>query len=162
MNKRILLFLEKVISNSKQTQGYALPNGITDTNDQQALVDIIENDPELFKMAYAVDPGYNKVKAIDIWNKIAQNPDGKAIIDKYQDILHYRISSARTRGDGMQEGAYDPVDPNDPETTRPIDLYDQKANTASTDIGSFYDFFTSIKHRPNEVSGGSTKDRPLQ
>lgn len=162
MNKRILLFLEKVVKNSKQTQGYALPDGITDTDDQQALVDIIENDPELFKMAYAVDPGYNNVKAIDIWNKIAENPAGKAIIDKYQDILHYRISSARARGAGMEEGAYDQQDPNDPETTRSIDLYDKKANAASTDIGSFYDFFTSNKHRPNEGSGGSAKDSPLQ
>lgn len=162
MNKRILLFIEKVIKNKSQTQGYVLPNVIEDEKDLQTLVDIIENDPDLFKMVYAVDPGFTNAKAIDIWNKINKNPAGKAIVDKYEDILQFRISSARTRGAGMEEDAYPQQDPANPESTRPIDLYDKKANMASADIGSFYEFFTTLKHRSNEASGGSTKDAPPQ
>lgn len=161
MNKRVLLFIEQVLLNAKQTQGYSLPD-IMDSSDAQSLIDVIENDPELFKMVYAVDPGYHKVRAMDIWNKIAADPTGKAIIDKYKDAIGYRISSARARGEGMEEGAYEQQNPDDPKSTRSIDVYDKKANISGRDIGSFYDFFTSNRHRSNEVSGGSPGSGPLK
>lgn len=161
MNKRVLLFIEQVLLNAKQTQGYSLPD-VMDTADAQSLIDVIENDPELFKMVYAVDPGYNKVSAMDIWNKIAADPTGKALVDKYKDAIGYRISSARARGEGMEEGAYQQQKPDDPKTTRSIDVYDKKANISGRDIGSFYDFFTSNRHRSNEVSGGSPGSGPLK
>jgi hypothetical protein len=160
--KKILLFIEQVVLNAKQNQGYALPDIIKDTNDVQALVNIIEKDPELFKMVYAADPGYNKISAADIWKKISADPEGYAIAKKYQDALNYRISSARARGPGMEEGAYEPQKPGQPESTRPIDAYDKRANMSGRDIGSFYDFFTSNRLRSNEVSGGSPGSSPLQ
>lgn len=161
MNKRIVLFIEQVLLNAKQTQGYSLPD-VMDTTDAQSLIDVIENDPELFKMVYGVDPGYNKVNAMDIWNKIAADPKGKDLVAKYKDAVGYRISSARARGEGMEEGAYQQQKPDDPKSTRSIDVYDKKANISGRDIGSFYDFFTSNRHRSNEVSGGSPGSGPLK
>ena len=160
MNKRILLFIERVVIN--QNMGYSIPDVIKDTKDIQALVDIIANDGELSKMVYAVDPGYNDYKAADIWEKIAATPEGAALAGKYGSAVGYRISSSRAQGAGMEQGAYPQQDPAKPETTRPIDVYDKKANTASTEIESFYKFFTSGESRPNEVSGGSPGSSPLK
>ena len=154
------MFLEQVVINSKGTQGYSLPDIINDTDDAQTLVDIIDGDPELFKMAYAADPGYHKFKAADIWKRIMKYPQGLAIIDKYPDVIHFRISSSRARGAGFEEEAYPPQRENDPKSTRPIDAFDKRANASSSEIGSFYDFFTSHKMRPTEVSGGSPAQRP--
>lgn len=156
MNKRILLFIEKVVTS--ETMGYSIPNVIEDTKDIQALIDIIENDKDLFKMVYAVDSGYSDAKAADIWKRIAATPEGAALAKKYGS--GYRISSSRRRGAGMEENAYPQQDPTKPETTRPIDVYDKKANSASTEIESFYKFFTSGESRPNEVSGGSPGSSP--
>lgn len=158
MNKRILLFIERVVTS--QNMGYSIPDAIEDTKDIQALVDIIANDIELSKMVYAVDSGYSDAKAADIWKRIAATPEGLALAKKYGS--GYRISSARERGAGMEENAYPQQDPTKPETTRPIDVYDKKANTASTEIESFYKFFTSGESRPNEVSGGSPGSGPLK
>lgn len=161
MNKKIVLFIEQVLLNARQTQGYSLPD-VMDSTDAQTLIDVIEKNPELFKMVYGVDPGYNKVSAMDIWKKIAADPTGKALVDKYKDVIGYRISSARARGEGMEEGAYEPQKPNDPNSTRPIDAYDKRANMSGRDIGSFYDFFTSNRLRSNEVSGGSPGSGPVK
>lgn len=151
-------FLEQVVTNAKGTQGYSLPDVITDTDDVQTLIDIIDGDSELFKMVYAVDPGYNKFKAVDIWKKIINTPQGQSIVDKYPDVVRFRISSSRVRGAGFEEGSYPQQNKSDSSSTRPIDVYDKKANGSSGDIGSFYDFFTSNKLRSSEVSGGAPAD----
>ena len=160
----ILLFIERVVLSTNRNLGYSLPNIIEDTNDIQTLIDVIQNDEVLSKMVYAVDHGYNKSKAADIWKRIEMDPNGKIIADKYKNAHNFRISSAMASGDGVRkgEGAYEQQDPANPRSTRPIDYFDKKANTTSGEMESFYDFFTSSKNRPNEVSGGAPKDKPLR
>ena len=158
MKKRSYYFIEQVVMSANQKQGYSLPDIIEDTKDVQDLVDIIENDPELFQMVYGVDPQFTHAKAADIWNKITTYPKGRAIADKYRNALNFRISSARASGGGFDR-VLKPEKEGDPDT-RPIDAYDKKANYAlnnGREIPSFYEYFTS-----QEQSAGPQFQSPLK
>lgn len=161
-------FFEQVVTGGTQRLGYALPD-VLDHSDAQALINAIESDPELNAMVQGDDvktPGSSAKTAADVWAKLSQTKIGQAILAAKPDIKGYRISSTRTSGSGFAPDSYPQQREGKPETTREIDAYDKWGNEKgqylqNQGMPSFKEYFTTNKWRTNEVSGGGTKQTPI-
>lgn len=165
------IFLSPNFQGKMDRAAYSFPD-VLDISDAKRLAGVIENSPELLRIASG-ELSDSKVNAQTFWSRISASPVGKDILAKYPEIIKYRISRVDPIKDEYRDKSVfeddllnKEVDPSKKIPISPFEKYDKWGNSkgqhSPKDMPSFIEWVNNPgEWNPLQTSGRASKWSPL-